>query len=331
MSDDLVESLRDEFIDLDKYSSESHPLVPGADAGGLQPVGLGPRVPMLIISPWTTGGWVCSQTFDHTSVLQFLEARFGVREPNITRWRRAICGDLTSAFDFSRAPEISTASFSVPKPIRSRHKPYHVPAEQQMPEQEPDTRPACPLPYEFTATCRVEDGKLWVDLINTGKAGAGFYAYNSCTPDAPPRRYAVSAAQTLSDYWEPSAAEPAYDLSFYGPNGYFTHFRARTPQASQPEASIRYDSQYGDISLVLTNHGTEPCTLTVSNRYASTGPRRHQLAPGATTEDRWVLAVSAGWFDLSVTNSADSIYLRRFAGHVETGRPSTSDPASYSA
>src|SRR6185437_16785340 len=78
----------------------------GADPGGLQPVGLGPRVPMLIVSPWTKGGWVCSQMFDHTSVLRFLEARFGVLEPNISAWRRAICGDLTSAFDFAN-PELS--------------------------------------------------------------------------------------------------------------------------------------------------------------------------------------------------------------------------------
>jgi phospholipase C len=52
------------------------------------PYGLGPRVPMMVISPWSKGGFVCSQVFDHTSVLMFLERRFGVMEPNITAWRR---------------------------------------------------------------------------------------------------------------------------------------------------------------------------------------------------------------------------------------------------
>jgi phospholipase C len=66
------------------------------------PYGLGQRVPMIVVSPWSKGGWVCSQTFDHTSVIRFIEKRFGVLEPNITPWRRAICGDLTSAFDFAR-------------------------------------------------------------------------------------------------------------------------------------------------------------------------------------------------------------------------------------
>ncbi|UXI81847.1 phospholipase C, phosphocholine-specific, partial [Streptomyces vinaceusdrappus] len=64
--------------------------------------GLGPRVPMLVVSPWSKGGFVCSETFDHTSIIRFMERRFGVREPGISPWRRAICGDLTSAFDFSR-------------------------------------------------------------------------------------------------------------------------------------------------------------------------------------------------------------------------------------
>jgi phospholipase C len=36
-------------------------------------VGLGYRVPMIIASPWTKGGFVNSEVSDHTSVLQFLE------------------------------------------------------------------------------------------------------------------------------------------------------------------------------------------------------------------------------------------------------------------
>jgi phospholipase C len=61
------------------------------------PIGGGFRVPCIIVSPWTAGGWVCSQMFDHTSVLQFLEGFTGVREPNISEWRRRTFGDLRSA------------------------------------------------------------------------------------------------------------------------------------------------------------------------------------------------------------------------------------------
>ncbi len=67
------------------------------------PVGGGFRVPCIIVSPWTTGGWVCSQRFDHTSVLQFLEKFTGVRESNLSDWRRSAFGDLTAAFRFNDA------------------------------------------------------------------------------------------------------------------------------------------------------------------------------------------------------------------------------------
>jgi phospholipase C len=64
-------------------------------------IGLGFRTPTTIVSPWTAGGFVCSAVFDHTSLIRFIEARFGVFEPNISAWRRQTCGDLTSAFRFS--------------------------------------------------------------------------------------------------------------------------------------------------------------------------------------------------------------------------------------
>src|SRR5690606_37980221 len=68
------------------------------------PIGLGYRVPMVIASPWSRGGRVNSQVFDHTSPLRFLEVflsqKYGktIREDNISAWRRTVCGDLTSAF-----------------------------------------------------------------------------------------------------------------------------------------------------------------------------------------------------------------------------------------
>ena len=78
------------------------PGTPDEFVGNL-PIGLGPRVPMFVISPWSRGGHVCSEVFDHTSVIRFLEILTGVVEPNISQWRRALCGDLTSAW-ISRRP-----------------------------------------------------------------------------------------------------------------------------------------------------------------------------------------------------------------------------------
>ncbi|HEX3316519.1 MAG TPA: alkaline phosphatase family protein [Solirubrobacteraceae bacterium] len=76
--------------------------------GGIAgPIGLGFRTPTLIVSPWSRGGLIASETFDHTSVLQLLEARFGVEVPNLTSWRRKATGDLTSAFNFAAKPNFS--------------------------------------------------------------------------------------------------------------------------------------------------------------------------------------------------------------------------------
>jgi phospholipase C len=86
----------------DEYLTVS--TLPAAAEGIRGPIGLGFRVPMLVISPFSRGGLVCSQVFDHTSTLRFLERRFGVKVPNLSAWRRRATGDLTSAFNFAAAP-----------------------------------------------------------------------------------------------------------------------------------------------------------------------------------------------------------------------------------
>jgi phospholipase C len=111
------------------------------------PIGGGFRVPCIIISPWTTGGWVCSQPFDHTSVLQFLERFTGVREPNISDWRRSTFGDLTSAFRIRHGNNKIPSLPDVRGPlIQAKYEIAHLPkpvlpdAAQSPPKQEPGAR-----------------------------------------------------------------------------------------------------------------------------------------------------------------------------------------------
>jgi phospholipase C len=106
------------------------------------PIGAGFRVPCLIVSPWTAGGWVASERFDHTSVLRFLEKFTGVREPNITDWRRKTFGDLTSAFRFDRPhrepPKLPDASHLLAEAyaeVKRLPKPV-PPTSQSTPAQE---------------------------------------------------------------------------------------------------------------------------------------------------------------------------------------------------
>ena len=78
------------------------------------PIGLGFRVPMLVVSPFSRGGRVCSDTFDHTSMLRLLETRFGVSVPNLTAWRRSVTGDLTTAFNFGTARDLTGPGITAP-------------------------------------------------------------------------------------------------------------------------------------------------------------------------------------------------------------------------
>ncbi|HEY0198545.1 MAG TPA: phospholipase C, phosphocholine-specific [Rhodanobacter sp.] len=328
VSASLVESLKDEFLDLDVHTSMIHPLVPGADPAGMQPIGLGVRVPMIVISPWTTGGWVCSQTFDHTSVLQFLEKRFGVVEPNISAWRRAVCGDLTSAFDFSQAPRTAVPRLHPPHGHDGAAAPILVPAHQKMPVQEPGSRPARPIPYAWTIDHRLDIAarQHWLDLSNAGQAGAAFHVHDNTMPADIPRRYTVSAGDTLSDCWMLRDEGTAYDLMAYGPNGYLCHVRGEVGERSGLEVRLRYEPARRQIDVSLRNVGVVACRAQVANAYARVPPSGHALLPGATAESSWNVAASHGWYDIAVTVEGSTLYLRRFAGHLEHGQPSTSDP-----
>ncbi len=139
------------------------PLTPGefVTASGYSsytgPIGLGVRVPMLVVSPFSAGGWVCSDTFDHTSQLQFLAERFGVTVPNVSSWRQGTVGDLTAtlpnlATPVSKKPKLAKTSDNIKKaPIKGEctseqllelnpaTSPYPVPEPQSQPTQEPGT------------------------------------------------------------------------------------------------------------------------------------------------------------------------------------------------
>jgi phospholipase C len=112
--------------------------LPTAAQGIRGPIGLGFRVPMIIVSPFSRGGLVCSDTFDHTSALRFLETRFGVEVPNLSSWRRTVTGDLTGAFNFAAAPQ--NAAPALPKPVGA--------ANGTCPERGPVKVPSQPFPKQ---------------------------------------------------------------------------------------------------------------------------------------------------------------------------------------
>lgn len=304
------------------------------------PYGLGVRVPMFVISPWTKGGWVSSEVFDHTSLIRFVEARFGTKETpltdsNITPWRRAVCGDLTSAFNFATPNDASvklpsTAAY-IP-PDNERHASYIPlpPALQKMPVQEPGTRPARPVPYRInvTASADLTAEAVTLKFINTGSRTAVFHV-RSANPQQSPRSYTVGPREELVDTWQFAAAALAtYDLSVYGPNGFFRHYRgaARDLAAINLETGVVHDVPSKGVVVSVKNVGSMICNVKLMNVYDNT-TSTHALHPGASFKAFVSLTKYAGWYDFIFTVESDLTFQQQIAGHLETDEPSTTDPA----
>jgi phospholipase C len=313
-------------------------IYPGDGSNISGPYGLGTRVPLLAISPWSKGGWVNSQVFDHTSLIRFIEKRFGpanhaLTESNITPWRRAVSGDLTSIFDFETPNDKnvslpSTATY-VP-PDMERHDSYPVtPANILIgvPLQEPGIRPARALPYEFDVygTVSFSDDAFTLKFENTGDAAAVFQVRSGNAADLP-RSYTVGAGKRLADTWNVGAA---YDLSVHGPNGFLRAFKGSVAPGttrSNLDVRARYESDdEGGISLRITNSGEQSAGVTVLDAY--TGRTFTEvLAPHHHLDRDWTLRAFHGWYDLIVRVVGDTIFEYRLAGHVETGEDSMTDP-----
>lgn len=190
-----------------------------------RPYGLGPRVSMYVISPWSRGGWVNSQVFDHTAVIRFLEARFGVPSPEISPWRRAVCGDLTSCFDFrtpngDRLPPQMPSTRALADRAAALGKTTRPPTPATLAAPEPASgfRLSRALPYDLDARTSLADAEVRMKLVNTGTAAAMLHVYDRHDLSPPPRRYTVAAGESLGASWPLMAG--GYDLWVLGPNGF---------------------------------------------------------------------------------------------------------------
>ncbi|MFD0078162.1 phosphocholine-specific phospholipase C [Streptomyces sp. NPDC127166] len=281
---------------------------------GPHAMGLGLRVPMLVVSPWTRGGVVDSTVLDHTSVIRFLERRFGVREPNISAWRRSVSGDLTSVFDFSGEdivwPELPDTSGNVAKADAAAGKPsIAVPSLQFFPRQQRGTRPARPVPYALSLRSRVRDGKVELDLRNKGRQAAVFQVY--AEPGSTPDFYTVGAGERL-----PGARAlqgDTYDLRIHGPNGSLWALRGGADDALEARLKEESDDDRAYVEIEIENRGRRSRTVLVGDLAYGGGVR--EVRVGARDERTVKLRVPAErWYDIAVSAADDPRFLRRFAG-----------------
>ncbi len=334
------------------------------------PIGMGFRVPMIIASPWTRGGWVNSQLFDHTSTLMFLEnfiaMKYGktVKEENISAWRRAVSGDLTSAFRpyDSKEPQLDFLNRDqfVIGIEQARYK--EIPSNYgQLPaaaiddinrdhrhssftsHQEPGERPACALPYELYAVGGFTSDRTQFELRLTagnsvygGKAaGAPFNVYlrNLIETSGGGFRaatFAVRPGDTLHPQFPLSLfRDSRYSVEVQAPNGFYRSFTG-----SLNSWHVQVETEYeekgskltGNLLVHLRNSSPEILTVTVADNSYKAGTITKTFGPGHGDSVVLHLKRSHGWYDFTVkANGSDGE--ARFAGRVETGRASMSDPA----
>lgn len=354
-----------EYVTASQQSSD-------ADDMRESPIGLGYRVPLVIASPWSRGGWVNSQVFDHTSSLQMLEKflshKLGrpVTEPNISAWRRAVCGDLTSVFrpyngekiTFPTPVERNTfiegihkAQYKkLPSNYRKLTKEEIAQANAQalptsfMTMQEKGIRDANALPYELYAEALISKDKQSFSIIMKAEddflkeiaAGAPFQVYAPGVYKGEKVRvwdYAAAAGKAVGDSWTIKDFEKGiYHLQVYGPNGFFREFigsskepmvftRTRYQPAGNAAARLSHK-----LLLTFANGETTPQTVIITDNAYKQPPITVIVQPRQENVTLIDTAKSYGWYDFTVTVKGHASFSKRYAGRIETGRHSKTDP-----
>ncbi|WP_374949416.1 phosphocholine-specific phospholipase C [Mucilaginibacter sp.] len=342
-------------------------------------IGLGYRVPMVIASPWSRGGYVNSEVCDHTSTLQFLEKFLSqktgkkVKETNISDWRRTVCGDLTSAFRPYNGEKLAPLTFlnrdesaegihkAQFKKLPSDYKKLtdadialikrSPEASPYMARQEPGIKPSNPLPYELYA-----DGKLSADkksfeikfiagnaVFGKDAAGAPFnvyapgrYASINNTQKMEPLRtwsYAVTAGDTLEDSWPLTEFDGSnYHLRTYGPNGFYREFKGNAKDAAL-DVGFSYEKKGGKLTgnielLFAIPNNSSPLTVEVVDNAYKTGGKQIIVHGESFKAQTMSLNFnkSHGWYDFNIRVRGFGDMEKRYAGRVETGNPSYTDP-----
>lgn len=330
------------------------------------PIGLGYRVPMLVASPWSKGGYVNSQVFDHTSTIMFLEHLFShktgkrIRSKQISSWRREICGDLTSIFRPANASESSPVAplkkdqvltniqNAKNKPAQLKPKPLtqgDIASGKYLPLQETGTRKACALPYMLSADCRLANAEsVTIDFENLKQkfgqklvsVGSPFSMYTRNLYKGISGKtwsYAVSAAEQLRDQLQLSDfSKGIYDLHISAPNGFYRHYRGDKHDPALL-VSLEYETKgflsktlTSNVNITIENKESKSIEIGITDRYKGNQLKNLTLPANARSVIKVDLKTSNGWYDVRLTFNRFAEFQKHYAGHVETGEESISDP-----
>ncbi|WP_025865564.1 phosphocholine-specific phospholipase C [Prolixibacter bellariivorans] len=330
---------------------------------GKDNLGLGFRVPMVIASPWSKGGFVNSEVFDHTSSLQFLEhfieTKTGkkVIEENIGTWRRAVCGDLTSVFrkaDDSPASQdllvdrnkyieriYSAKNKKLPGDFKAlddqtiRNLQSNNKLGQYFPKQESGTKPACAIPYNLSLDTKIQpDEKALAftfgcqpGLAKTKTITAPFQLYDLLAlknnQGQACYNFAVTEGKELG-YSIPQHSDDYY-FKGHGPNGFYREFKGKFSHSPEIHVQVSHLGHSGQLQIAIQKPGSKKLDIQLVDNSYKRANETFRLKD-KSKEIFLNLSSSSGWYDYSLKVEGYPEFEQRFAGHVENGKTSMTDP-----
>lgn len=331
------------------------------------PIGLGFRVPMVIASPWTRGGWVNSEVCDLTSTLQFLEyfveKKTGKKivENNLSTWRRGTCSNLTSAFQpandlgdlainlVDRDQYVQRILSAKDKNLPHGFSSYSKAELEQnkvwnrlknFPKQEKGVKKACGLPYNVNANLNVDNGALNIDFsIEANKlknkeylAPIQVYARSSYRKERGKNwNFSVNEKDPINYQWNIVDFDGGfYDLGVHSFNGFYRSFKGGKNDPNMSVFLLTHSDQ--TLSIVLKNKSSQILSFYVQDVIYT--KKSDKIEVGAYSEQRVELSYtdSKGWYDIQISLADHDDFNYQYAGHIENGKSSITDPymASFS-
>lgn len=325
------------------------------------PVGLGYRVPMVIASPWTKGGWVNSEICDITSTIRFIEHfvnkkfNLNIHEDNISSWRRAITGDLTSAFrtfnkEGNKLPTLLNRNDQVLAINQAKEKPVpdtFIPLQESdiarakkgdfkalIPQQERGTKPSNALAYDILIQEQIANEAIDLQFINRDEhfkeksLGVAFnvYAYGH-QKEAPFWSFALSKGKELAYQWPLSEFNgDTYELAIMGPNGFLRTLKGGKESAHDFTIKQDYNLAKREFILELTNRSKNRLRVQLFDAYSKKESKTISIAPGKKNTLTLDCNKHQGWYDITLKIEGDPVFLRQYAGRIENGKDSITDP-----
>lgn len=322
------------------------PNTPGEGAPGLTP-GTGNRTPFVLISPWTRGGWVASETFDHTSVIQFMELfTTSLGKPaictKISPWRRSVCGDLTSAIDFTSfdtsLPKLPDPAALIAVAVQDESLPpvtQPPPGQQTVPVQ-PVEGPLKlrPVPYQQHATVAVDrsTGAVTATMTNISNKAVSMQVY-SASALATPFAYnanlqTIGTPNTVSKATGPktytvdsTTTNGQYDFSIYGADRFVRRFAGTVIPAGQNAGPVPHaDAKLGSgrtktLKITLTNDGHTDVRFTLTPNDYEGQQKTVKVGFGQHVSIHWPTN-EYGYYDVIVTADTSDGFTHRYAGRI---------------